>query len=129
MYIPIDPASGVPIYLQIINGMKYAIAMGSLKPGDQIPSVREISAQLRINPNTVLKAIKELEHENIIFIKRGMGAYVANADSSITEREREEIISEMLKKAVTQAIHFKVSPQRLKQIFDRETKKFDKPEK
>ncbi|OGL49765.1 MAG: hypothetical protein A2161_00390 [Candidatus Schekmanbacteria bacterium RBG_13_48_7] len=126
MFINIDTSSGIPIYLQIMNGIKYAIAMGSLKPGDQVPSVRELSAQLRINPNTVLKAVRELEHQDILTIKRGLGAFVTNAESSITEKEREKIIRELLSKAISQSIHFKISDKKMHQIFEDELSKFKK---
>jgi len=126
MYITIDTASGVPIYLQIINGIKYAIAVGSLKSGDQIPSVRELSSQLTINPNTVLKAIRELEHEKVITIKRGVGAFVSKSGISIKKNERRRIISEMLSKVISQAHHFKISDTRLHDLLQKELKKFKK---
>jgi GntR family transcriptional regulator len=120
MFILIDPSSGLPIYLQIINQLKYSIAMEAVKSGDQLPSVRELASQLRVNPNTVAKAYIELEREGIVFTKRGEGTYVSDIGVSISDEEKEKIIAEMLNRTLVQAYHFNLSMDKIQQIFDKE---------
>ena len=72
----LDPASGVPTYLQLVQQVEHALRLGYLKPGDQLPRVREVVANLAINPNTVLKAYRELEHEGLVEGRPGVGTFV-----------------------------------------------------
>ena len=76
MVLHLNPASGVPLYLQLIEQVKHAIETGVLRAGDQLPSVRQIAEELLINPNTVARAYRELEHEDIVELKHGSGAYI-----------------------------------------------------
>ena len=72
-----NPALGVPIYLQLMEQVKHAIETGALRPGDQLPGMRPLAEELVINPNTVAKAYRELEHEGVIELRHGAGAFVA----------------------------------------------------
>src|SRR6202008_3270730 len=72
-----NPSSGVPIYLQLMEQVKHAIETGALRPGDQLPGIRPLAEELVINPNTVAKAYRELEHEGVIELRHGAGAFVA----------------------------------------------------
>jgi GntR family transcriptional regulator len=75
-----NPALGVPIYLQLMEQVKHAIETGALRPGEQLPGIRPLAEELVINPNTVAKAYRELEHEGVIELRHGAGAFVsANA--------------------------------------------------
>ena len=75
-----NPSLGVPIYLQLMEQVKHAIETGALRPGEQLPGIRPLAEELVINPNTVAKAYRELEHEGIIELRHGAGAFVsANA--------------------------------------------------
>ncbi|WP_310833036.1 GntR family transcriptional regulator [Paenibacillus pedocola] len=78
-----------PIYLQIMNYLKGEIITGKLKPGDKIPSVRELAAELQINPNTVQRTFQELEREEIVETRRGMGRYVTGKEETIMNIKRE----------------------------------------
>ena len=71
------PSSGVPIYLQLMEQVKHAIETGALKPGEQLPSIRPLAEELVMNPNTVAKAYRELEHEGVIELRQGAGAFVS----------------------------------------------------
>ncbi len=73
----LDSRSGVPTYLQLVQQVKQAVALGRLRPGDQLPTVKEVVAKLVINPNTVLKAYRELDLEGIVEGRRGQGTFVA----------------------------------------------------
>ena len=72
-----DSASGVPIYVQLMDQVKHAIATGALRPGEQLPGIRRIAVDLVMNPNTVAKAYRELEYEGIIELRHGAGAFIA----------------------------------------------------
>jgi GntR family transcriptional regulator len=72
----LDPASGVPTYLQLVRQVEHALLLGYLAPGDQLPKVRDVVADLAINPNTVLKAYRELEHKGIAAGRPGLGTFV-----------------------------------------------------
>jgi GntR family transcriptional regulator len=73
-----NPSSGVPIYLQLMEQVKHQIETGALRPGEQLPGIRPLAEDLVINPNTVAKAYRELEHEGVIELRHGAGAFVSS---------------------------------------------------
>ncbi len=73
----LDERSGVPTYLQLVHQVRHAVRVGLLQPGDQLPTVKEVVGKLAINPNTVLKAYRELDHEGLVEARRGQGTFVA----------------------------------------------------
>jgi GntR family transcriptional regulator len=75
--VQIDPHSHVPIYLQIADGVRAAVAAGVYRPGDALPSLRAMAIQAHVNPNTVQRAYDELEREGLIYCRRGRGLFVA----------------------------------------------------
>jgi len=85
-----NPASGVPIYLQLMEQVKHSIETGALRPGEQLPGIRPLAEQLVINPNTVAKAYRELEHEGVIELRHGTGAFVSGTarTKKVTDRLR-----------------------------------------
>src|SRR5262245_6792114 len=85
-----NPASGVPIYLQLMEQVKHSIETGALRPGEQLPGIRPLAEQLVINPNTVAKAYRELEHEGVIELRQGAGAFVSGNGPArqLTDRMR-----------------------------------------
>lgn len=74
-----NSSSGVPIYLQLMEQVKHAIETGALRPGEQLPGIRPLAEELVINPNTVAKAYRELEHEGVIELRHGAGAFVSGS--------------------------------------------------
>src|SRR6188474_2578919 len=72
-----NPSSGVPIYLQLMEQVRHAIETGALRPGEQLPSIRPLAEELVVNPNTIAKAYRELEHEGVIELRQGAGAFVS----------------------------------------------------
>src|SRR2546422_11158942 len=72
-----NPSSGVPIYLQLMEQVKHAIETGALRPGEQLPGIRPLAEELVINPNTVAKAYRELQHAGVIELRHGAGAFVS----------------------------------------------------
>ena len=99
----IDSKSGVPFYRQIIEQVKCAIARGDLHPGSQIPTVRQLAVDLSINPNTVIRAYKEMEIEGLLETHQGSGTFVSDKKIEIDDVERrrmlDQIITEMLARA------------------------------
>ena len=84
----LDPKSGVPFYRQIIDQIRYGIATGSLNVGEQLPTARSLAVLLKINLNTVIKAYKELEIQDILATQQGSGTYIGSKGISISEDER-----------------------------------------
>ena len=83
-----NPSSGVPIYLQLMEQVRHAIETGALKAGEQLPSIRPLAEELVINPNTVAKAYRELEHEGVIELRQGAGAFVSHKATTTEDAER-----------------------------------------
>jgi GntR family transcriptional regulator len=74
----LDPSSGVSYYVQLIHQVQQALLFGILKPGDRLPTVKEVSAQVALNPNTVLRAYRELEHDGLVLSRPGLGTFVTD---------------------------------------------------
>lgn len=88
MILHVNPASGVPLYLQIESQLKHAIAAGAIKTGDALLPVRKLAVELRINPNTVARAYQNLERDGVIRTVPGGGTYVAENTSSLLKPEK-----------------------------------------
>ena len=81
LHLQIDPHSGVPLYRQVMDRFRYYVGCGVLKKGDRLPSIRDLSRRLAINPSTVVKAYTELQHEGLIEMKHGRGVFVSEKTS------------------------------------------------
>ncbi len=99
----IDPASGVPFYRQIIDQIKYAIARGGLRPGDQLPTVRQLAVDLAINPNTVGKAYSQLEILGILQTQQGSGTFISPQKVEVSDLERQEKLDSLCRDFITSA--------------------------
>jgi DNA-binding transcriptional regulator YhcF (GntR family) len=100
----LDPQSGVPVYRQLIDRVQAALASGALASGDQLPTVRQVAVDLAINPNTVLRAYRELEIRGVLDTQQGTGTFVADrkngkADEAERERLLEQLVSEFVARA------------------------------
>jgi GntR family transcriptional regulator len=87
----LETRSGVPTYLQLAQQVRQAVRLGLLRPGDQLPTVKEVVSSLAINPNTVLKAYRELEHEGVAEGRRGVGTFVREQPASLPADEVKEL--------------------------------------
>jgi GntR family transcriptional regulator len=87
----LDPRSGVATYLQIVQQVKEALRLGTIDVGDQLPTVREVVADLAINPNTVAKAYRDLEHEGLVVAYQGRGTFVSSTLAPASLRHHEEL--------------------------------------
>jgi GntR family transcriptional regulator len=119
MYIAVDPNNPTPIYLQIVRQVKNAAATGLLSAGDRLPSVRELSQELGINPNTIARAFQELEREGVIDTVRGVGTFVSQKGYRLSERERRERMENIFKELLTEAYHLQYTREELKELLDR----------
>jgi len=79
MIFHLNHSSGRPIYLQVMDQIKHAIETGALRPGDQLPAIRALGEELVINPNTVIRAYRDLQHEGVIELRHGSGAFITDA--------------------------------------------------
>jgi GntR family transcriptional regulator len=99
----ISANDGVPIYLQIVNQVKYLVASGRLSAGEELPPIRVLAEQLLINPNTVARAYRELESAGLVEKRRTAGTYVSDQGSPLARRERIRILSERVDALLAEA--------------------------
>jgi GntR family transcriptional regulator len=92
----LDQTSGVPVYRQLIDQVLVAKASGALAPGDQLPTVRQLAVDLSINPNTVIRAYKELEIRGILTTQQGMGTFITTQDVRPDEAARQRRLTQMV---------------------------------
>ena len=129
MQFHIDNASNRPAYQQIIDQVKRDIALGRLVKDEKLPTVRQLANQLAINPNTIAKAYRLLEHEGIITTKPGAGAFVANLDTNLSRAVRKKLVNEELERTVVEAFHMQIDKETLLQWFNNAIEKFNFPAK
>ncbi len=103
MDLSIDLNDGVPIYRQIANQIRYMAASGLLQPDEELPPIRVLAAQLRVTPNTVVKAYEELEGAGVISKRRGSGCFISDVPSKLAEREKRRILEQRIDGLLTEA--------------------------
>ena len=96
MDITINLTDGVPIYRQIVNQVKYLVASGLLQPGEELPPIRTLALQLKVTPNTIVKAYDELEISGVVHKRRGSGTFVSEGRQQLAIRERRRIIEQRI---------------------------------
>ncbi len=109
MHIHISLRDGVPIYRQIVNQVKYLVASGQMRPGEELPPIRVLAQQLLVTPNTVVKAYGDLEAEGVVSKRRGAGTYVADAGSPLARAEQKRILAQRADDLLMEARHMKFS--------------------
>jgi GntR family transcriptional regulator len=113
LHFQIDERSGVPVYRQMMDQVKYYVAGGTLRQGDQLPSIRELASALTVNPTTVVKAYTELERDGVIEMRHGKGAFVSGRAKAITREEQEVALRRSAKQLVVEATQLQVTPPRV----------------
>jgi GntR family transcriptional regulator len=86
MLISLDPQDTRPIYVQIVDEVRRALVLGTLGPDDPLPSVRDLAVKLRVNPNTVSQAYRDLERQGMVYVRRGQGTYASPGKTDGTQR-------------------------------------------
>jgi GntR family transcriptional regulator len=120
MIFNVQPDSPVPIYEQIVAQVTFAVAAGSLRPGDFIPSVRDLANELVINPNTVARAFTDLEKQGVVEPRRGRGTAVAEGALELCKRERLRIVRERIRAALRDAVFSGLPAEEIKKVADEE---------
>ena len=124
MEFTISPAAGVSIYQQLAEQICAGIARGRLCPNDRLPSVRELSQTLVVNPNTVARAYTELERKGVLYTRPGMGVFVADARQPLPKPERRERLLGALDHVLVDAVRFGFSAEELVELVEERVKQF-----
>jgi GntR family transcriptional regulator len=125
--IHISTNDGVPIYLQVVNQVKYLVASGRLAPGEELPPIRVLAEQLLVNPNTVARAYLELERDGIVTKRHGAGTYVSDGGSPLARKERMKILGERADGLIAEAHHLNVDLDELIDLLKQRRKHFKGP--
>ncbi len=128
--IRIDADSAVPIYLQIIQCVKHQVATGELKPGQQLPTVRELATDLRINPNTVARAYTQLDVDRVISTQQGRGTYVRERpDDAHLNQVRQDYLKTLMDSVVGQALSMGYTADEIRAALEAQLKRWTRPPK
>ena len=103
MLVNLDPSDGRPLYLQIMDEVRRAVVVGSLRAEDPLPSVRELAADLVVNPRTVLQAYQELERQGVLYVRRGQGTFVSPTVKRGAIERRRGVVRDVAKRALLDA--------------------------
>ena len=114
----IDLKSHVPIYVQIVEGIRAAIASGVYGPGELLPSLRELAVELHVNPNTVQKAYDGLEREGLIHSRRGLGVFVAQRGTQSAQNQAEATVREAFRQAIRAAHAAGLTAEDIRTLFE-----------
>lgn len=114
----IDYKSGVPFYRQIVQKIEYYINLGKLKIGDKLPTVRSLAINLKINPNTISKAYRELELKGYLVTQVGNGTFVSNKKVDMLEIEREKLINNFIEETIKKANDLGLNKKKLIEILE-----------
>ena len=120
MFSEIDPKSAVPLYEQIAVRLKAAVATGELRPGDALPSVRQLAGRLRINPATVVQAYRGLEEEGFLELRQGAGTFVRQVTAERRSRERTAQARRLARQLLAEAARYGLSRQELREALRHE---------
>ena len=120
MFFQINPENGVPVYQQVSRQVTFAVANGSLQPGELIPSVRQLARDLTINPNTVARAYRQLQDQNIVESVRGTGMAIASGARSRCRTERTRILRERFSQVIDEAQQSQLVKKEIEKLFQSE---------
>jgi GntR family transcriptional regulator len=105
MEFQVDPTTRVPIYRQLMDQIRLAVARGRMKPGSRLPSVRVLSRELVVNPNTIARVYTELEREGLLNTRPGLGVFVAEPQADLSAAARRQRLAEIIDGFLTDAVH------------------------
>lgn len=121
MEIQVDYESGVPIYAQIMEQIKHLVAAGRLKPGDQLPTIRQLAVDLRVNPNTVVRAYHELDRQGVISTQQGRGTFIARRpDERRLVEMRKDRLRAMMGGALLEALSLGYEAEEIREAFEKQ---------
>lgn len=119
MIFQVDLQSAKPVYQQLIDQVKFAIASGKLRPGDRIPPIRDVAAEIRVNRNTVAKVYSELEREGLIYSRAGQGSFVSDRGSDLSNKVRREQLTQRIDEILAQARLYEFSREAISELIAR----------
>lgn len=122
VHLKLQPASPIPMYLQIVDQVRHGIVAGLLKPDDELPSVRALASKHLINPNTVARAYLELEREGLVSKKRGTGTYISHQAAGWRPEHRSKIAAALLDNALSTALEFGFPANQIRALFEERLK-------
>jgi GntR family transcriptional regulator len=128
MRLQIDSANGLPIYEQVVRQLKFAVASGKLRRSELVPSVRELSKQLAINPNTVARAYRQLQDEDVLETVRGLGMQVMSGAEKRCRAERKKLIAARLKAVLDEARQSGLLREEVRGLVEKELSSFPEHE-
>lgn len=105
MEFQVDPTTRMPIYRQLMDQIRLAVARGRLKPGSRLPSVRVLSRELVVNPNTIARVYTELERDGVLNTRPGLGVFVAEPQADLSAATRKQRLAEIIDGFLTDAVH------------------------
>ncbi len=124
LWLDVDPGSGVPIYLQIVEGVRHALEVGALRAGERLPTVRKLARELTIAPNTVVKAYNELQRMGLIESRPGVGSVIVAEPAEAVREQQIEDLYERLGVLVRDAVGLGITEDELWERFDAEFERF-----
>lgn len=124
MQFRIETASRQPIYLQLVQQIREGVARGDLETGEKLPSVRQLSRDLLVNPNTIARAYTELEREGVLIGRQGLGLFVAEIKSELTRSAREKRLKDSLDQWLTEAVHLGFNGDEVLKIVSQRVERF-----
>jgi GntR family transcriptional regulator len=119
MEIKISPANDVPIYRQIINQVHYLVAMGQLAADEALPSIRSLAVELRVSPNTIVKAYEQLQAQGVLQRRRGRGTFVSSASAQLAEAQWRPTIEQKIDALLAEAQRLHLKPVLLLELMHR----------
>jgi GntR family transcriptional regulator len=124
MNLHIDTASRAPIYQQLVHQVRQAVARGELQPEDRLPSVRQLSQELVVNPNTIARAYTELEREGVLVSRPGLGVFVSQPGTDLTKSARDRKLRDQLDRVLTEAVHLGFSADEVVRMVGQRVREF-----
>lgn len=120
MFFQINPSNGVPVYEQVVRQITFAVANGSLRNGDLIPSVRQLARDLAINPNTVARAYRELQDQGVVESIRGTGMSICSGARTVCRSERTKLLRNRLSDVIDEARQSQLNDAEIEKLFQAE---------
>jgi GntR family transcriptional regulator len=120
LWLEVDQRSGVPIYVQLVDGVRHALGVGTLRPGESLPTVRALAEELAIAPNTVVKAYNELQRSGLIESRPGVGTVVVEDSGEAVREHQLEALYERIGVLVRDAVGLGITEDELWERFERE---------
>lgn len=124
MEFQVETSSSTPIYRQLADQICEAVARGRLRPGERLPSVRDLSKSLVVNPNTVARTYTELERNGVLNTRPGLGVFVAEPRSELTRKVRKERLLKRLDQLLTEAVHLGFAADEVRALIDERMESF-----